>query len=156
LAILIVLASRRDKLDATAALAFDAAQILALAANDESDEAGFDLDRLRIIILASQRRPVTPATTMGAARGEALAAAAGRIRALAAIVTTALVGAAFVAVWVEVVAIRVSAPGRALGSRPSVLPRIGLTLVRIRSSRPIVWGDALLRCICLGLRDCIG
>jgi hypothetical protein len=103
---LVVLAGRGDELNPAAALALDTTQVLALAANDESNQARLNLDRLDVVVLATQRRPI-PTTTVGTARREALATASRRVGALAPVTTIlrAMLSTPLIPVRVEVVAI---------------------------------------------------
>lgn len=145
----------RDELDSAPAILLDAAEILALATNDEADETSFDGYRLSVaVILASQRGAVAAAALSSrrkatAARGEG---------ALATVVTRrSVVASPLVTVGIDIIAVAAARWG-ALGARPWILAMVGLTGVSllVAAGLSLVWGEALFRSEGLGLRDGIG
>jgi hypothetical protein len=60
----------RQELDTAVGIGFDPSQILALSTDNETNEAGLDLDRLSVVVSASERRSL-PATASARRKGAA-------------------------------------------------------------------------------------
>lgn len=149
---------RWHELNSAAALSLDAAKVLALATDDKADEAGLNLDRLRVIVtsVASKRRPI--AIVVAVAGREGAASAVGRVRTLAVAVVAAVAAilATLIAVRVDLVAIGIAVRGGRARARLLVAPRVLATrrLLCIDDGA-IVGAQAILGSESLGLGDSI-